>query len=187
MRYSKQHKEASRRRLVESAARAFRGRGYHATGLDEVVHDAGLTPGAFYRHFESKAALLAAALQHAAGESLQKYGSAPEHVVGEAWLRRFVYRYLALEHARDPAAGCPVASLSAELAKGGAEERRALSAAVDATVAAIAARLGGDARARARALGVLAICVGTLSLARALPDPRDAVRVLRQGRLRALS
>ena len=58
MRYSKEHKEQTRQRILEAAGRVFRRGGYSATGVDAVMADAGLTAGAFYRHFDSKEHLL---------------------------------------------------------------------------------------------------------------------------------
>jgi len=187
MRYSREHKEASRERIVQAAAHLFRKHGYHATGIDQVVEFAGLTPGGFYKHFPSKSGLLAAALERAASTSLRLRNTGIEHLRGERWLRSFVASYLSLNHARDVAEGCPIAALAPELAKGSVEERRALDAAVETTVAAISDGLGGSTTDRRRAWEVLASCVGTLSLARSVRDPNVARRLLEEGRARAAS
>ncbi len=52
--------EGTRRRIVESALALFAERGYDGTSVQEVADSAGLTKGAFYHHFVSKAHLLAA-------------------------------------------------------------------------------------------------------------------------------
>jgi len=187
MRYSREHKEASRERIVHAAAHLFRKHGYHATGIDQVVEAAGLTPGGFYKHFPSKGGLLAAALERAASSSLRLRNTGIEHLRGERWLRSFVASYLSLEHARDVAEGCPIAALAPELTKGSTEERRALDAAVETTVAAISERLEGSTTDRRRAWGVLASCVGTLSLFRSVREPKLARRLLEEGRARAVS
>jgi TetR/AcrR family transcriptional repressor of nem operon len=187
MRYSREHKEASRERIVQAASHLFRKHGYHATGIDQVVEAAGLTPGGFYKHFPSKGGLLAAALERAASSSVRLRNTGIEHLRGERWLRSFVASYLSLDHARDVGEGCPIAALAPELAKGSAEERRALDAAVATTVAAISDHLGGSRTDRGRAWGVLASCVGTLSLARSVGDPKVAGRLLEEGKARAVS
>ena len=43
---------------MEVAAERFRGDGIAATGLASIMSDAGLTNGAFYPHFQSKAELV---------------------------------------------------------------------------------------------------------------------------------
>jgi len=97
-----------------------------------------------------------------------------------------VASYLSLEHARDVAEGCPIAALAPELAKGSAEERRALEAAVATTVAAISDQLEDSTPDQRRAWAVLASCVGTLSLARSVRDPKVARRLLEEGGARAV-
>ena len=187
MRYSREHKEASRDRIVIAAAHLFRKQGFHATGIDQVVEAAGLTAGGFYKHFPSKAGLLAAALERAASTAVRRRNEGIEHLRGARWLRSFVASYLGVEHALDVAEGCPVTALAPELSKGSVEERRALDAAVATTVAAIAHQLGGSKADEKRAWGVLASCVGTLSLARSVQDPAVARRLLEEGRARAVS
>src|SRR5947209_1616352 len=58
MRYEKGRKDASRRRILEVASDRFRSDGIAATGLASIMTDAGLTNGAFYPHFQSKADLV---------------------------------------------------------------------------------------------------------------------------------
>jgi AcrR family transcriptional regulator len=58
MRYEKGRKDASRGRIMEVAAERFRSDGIAASGLATIMSDAGLTNGAFYPHFESKAELV---------------------------------------------------------------------------------------------------------------------------------
>ncbi len=49
--------EATRRRILEVAAKAFAESGYDGTSLNDVIRDAGATKGGFYFHFPSKEAL----------------------------------------------------------------------------------------------------------------------------------
>ena len=74
MRYSREHKAGTRRRIVAAAARLFAARGYEATSIDEVMQAAGLTRGAFYRHFASKGALYT----EATGQAVALPGRAAE-------------------------------------------------------------------------------------------------------------
>ena len=54
MRYEKDHKEQTRQRIVDTAARRFREHGIEAEGVKSLMSAAGLTNGAFYNHFASK-------------------------------------------------------------------------------------------------------------------------------------
>jgi TetR/AcrR family transcriptional repressor of nem operon len=57
MPYAKDHKERTRKRILESARRLFAARGFGATSIDDVMLECGLTRGGFYAHFRSKAQL----------------------------------------------------------------------------------------------------------------------------------
>ena len=58
MRYDKGRKDASRSRIMEVAAERFRDDGIAASGLATIMSQAGLTNGAFYPPFQSKAQLV---------------------------------------------------------------------------------------------------------------------------------
>jgi TetR/AcrR family transcriptional regulator, transcriptional repressor for nem operon len=66
MRYSRQHKDRTRCRIVESAARLFAAGGYAATSIEDIMRDCDLTRGAFYAHFRSKGRLYDEAIGRAA-------------------------------------------------------------------------------------------------------------------------
>jgi AcrR family transcriptional regulator len=55
--------EDTRRRLLDAARRVFLKRGWAATSLDMIVREAGLTKGAVYSRFRSKADLFLALLE----------------------------------------------------------------------------------------------------------------------------
>ncbi len=55
--------EETRARLIEAAWRSFAERGYDGTRIAEIARDAGLSSGAIYAHYGSKAELLLASLQ----------------------------------------------------------------------------------------------------------------------------
>lgn len=48
----------TRARIIEASIALFAERGYDATGVQEIVTQAGLTKGAFYHHFDGKDAVL---------------------------------------------------------------------------------------------------------------------------------
>ncbi|HYU86012.1 MAG TPA: TetR/AcrR family transcriptional regulator, partial [Kribbellaceae bacterium] len=54
MRYSTEHKQATRQRIIETAGRRFKSDGIDGSGVATLMADAGLTNGAFYAHFASK-------------------------------------------------------------------------------------------------------------------------------------
>lgn len=50
--------ETRRAQLLEAAKRCFAAQGYHETKVDDIVREAGLSKGALYWYFKSKAELL---------------------------------------------------------------------------------------------------------------------------------
>ncbi len=54
--------QATRERIVRVANDLFHRQGYHATGLEQVLREAGVAKGSFYHHFRNKEALALAVL-----------------------------------------------------------------------------------------------------------------------------
>jgi AcrR family transcriptional regulator len=73
-----QQRERSRRRLVDEGARLFAAHGYAAVGLAEIVRAAGVTKGALYHHFDSKADLFRAVLERVQQEVAGQVAAAAE-------------------------------------------------------------------------------------------------------------
>ena len=70
MRVSRQMAAENRERIVDTAARLFREKGFN--GLDEIMNGAGLTHGGFYGHFGSKEDLAAEAVLRALRRSAER-------------------------------------------------------------------------------------------------------------------
>src|SRR3954451_13369458 len=62
VRYAKEHKQATRQRIIETAGRRFKRDGIDGSSVSVLMKDAGLTNGAFYAHFKSKDDLVATAV-----------------------------------------------------------------------------------------------------------------------------
>ena len=61
-RYTNEHKQETRRRIVATAGRRLKRDGIDGSGVATLMKDAGLTNGAFYAHFDSKDDLVAEAV-----------------------------------------------------------------------------------------------------------------------------
>jgi AcrR family transcriptional regulator len=78
MRYSTDHKQATRHRILEAAGRRFKKQdGIDGTGVAAVMSDAGLTNGAFYAHFMSKEDLVANVLADQLRAQRQTFDAQP--------------------------------------------------------------------------------------------------------------
>lgn len=58
-----QRQEDQRRRILDAAIRVFSQGGFHATGMQAVCAEAGMSPGALYRYFPSKEAIIEAIVE----------------------------------------------------------------------------------------------------------------------------
>ena len=142
-------------RIIAAAGRIARKNGLAAASVSRVMHGAGLTIGGFYAHFRSKRAMDAEVVQATLGGP-----SVP-------WS---VDRYLTAAHRDDAEHGCAFPAMVSEIARADAPTRMAMSRAIDARARELAKAIPGarGAAARQRALATLAICVGGLTLARAM-------------------
>ncbi|MGW0536730.1 TetR/AcrR family transcriptional regulator [Streptomyces sp. NPDC003032] len=59
-RVSQQHLDARRRQILDGAALCFARNGFHATSMQDVLKEVGLSAGAVYRYFTGKEELIAA-------------------------------------------------------------------------------------------------------------------------------
>jgi len=64
MGHSRKEKSASRDRIVRAASARVREVGIDGVGVSDLMNDAGLTHGGFYRHFASRDDLVAEAVDH---------------------------------------------------------------------------------------------------------------------------
>jgi TetR/AcrR family transcriptional repressor of nem operon len=180
MRYAPGHKAKTRARILGAAAKVFRRQGYHASGVDEVMDEAGLTAGGFYAHFDSKQALLAEALTHAAAELGAEGSTKLEGRSGRDWTDAFLARYLSASHCRNAEDGCPLVALISEVAHAGAAVKSKFETIVRSVSEQLAAnaRPAGSEATSERALAALALCIGGLGLARSVRDEGFAEQIL---------
>src|SRR5947208_11975 len=180
MRYTKDHKQATRQRIVEAAGRRFKQDGIEGAGVAAVMSDAGLTNGAFYGHFKSKEDLVANVLADQLRAQRQSFDSQPSDRAG---LEAFVRSYLSPQHRDQRADGCPSAALLDEIARRPVATRQVFSDELTNEIDDIASRLDptNPQAARTDALTVFGLMVGTLQLARALTDHDLSNQLLEQG------
>lgn len=177
MRKSKAETAESRRQIVAAAARLFRERGPGGVSVAEVMEAAGMTHGGFYKHFASKDALLAAAVEHAFAEKLGFLGALAPRDPAKA-VRHYADGYLTPEHVGDLASGCPIAGLTADTARGAPDAQEALSRGAQATLEIFGEASESDAVAIRR----LSTMIGAVVLARAVTDSALRMQILAAAR-----
>ena len=185
-RYGKEHKQATRRRIIETAGRRFKRDGIDGSGVATLMADAGLTNGAFYAHFASKDDLVATTI---ADQLREQRANVSAQTPDRAGVEQYVRAYLSTGHRDNPEDGCPSAALLDEIGRGTDATRRAYTDGLLAVIDDTAARLAphNPQSARVTTLSVFALMAGTLQLSRALSDRQLADEVLEQGIQNALA
>lgn len=177
MRYSKDHKDASRQRLVKLSGSHAKKHGFNESGMVSLAASAGVTTGALYKHFDGKADLFAAVIAAELSRTAQMYGGIDPDDQNSA--AKSLAGYLSLQHVRHPEQGCPLPSLTPEIAR--ADE--AVRATYQAGLLEIHAALQRLTATSAEAWALMAQNVGAVMLARAVPDEklqREILSALRQ-------
>ena len=183
MRYPSEHKEQTRERIVRAASRRFR-RGGASVGIAELMKALKLTHGGFYRHFKSKDALFAAALEEAFADMRARVRAALQQTGPGHELQTIIENYLSDAHCADAAGGCPVAALSQEVSRHSPAVRKAFDRAIHDTATALGRFMSGrtDDERRRKAGVLLSGMAGTLALARAVSDDQLRREILAAGR-----
>lgn len=73
------HLEARREQILAAARRCFSRNGFHATSMQDVIDEAGLSVGAVYRYFRGKDELRTAVAEEAVGAILQELAGISTH------------------------------------------------------------------------------------------------------------
>lgn len=178
MRYDKGHKDASRRRIMEVAGERFRSDGIAASGLARIMSDAGLTNGAFYPHFKSKAELI----RESVAAAMEDQANLIQELAANGGLEAAIAAYLSAEHRDDPATGCTLAALLPELAREPAKTRSFWAEHFLTTVQRLAAELPPQTQdPEAKAIGIYATLIGALQLARVVKGTPSSDRIMAAG------
>lgn len=185
-RYTAEHKQVTRRRMIETAGRRFKADGIDGSGIATLVADAGLTNGAFYGHFASKDDLVATVV----ADQLATQAAAVEALpTGVDSVVAFLRDYLSPAHRDDRAGGCPSAALLDEIGRCDEATREAYTAGAQAVIQAVATHLdlGDRELAHQRAVGLFTLLVGALQTARAVTDPELSEQILAAAYVNAMN
>ena len=171
-------KEEGRARILAAAGRGFRRHGFGGLGVDGLAHEAGVTSGAFYAHFKSKAAAFREAVTVGI-RGLRDGIEATRAANGAGWRAAFIDFYLGDRRTCALADSCALQSLSAEVARGDDDVRAAYEVELRQVIDAASAGLQGESEQdrRDEAIALLALLAGGVSLVRAVKDPALAEEI----------
>ncbi len=178
------HKERTRARILDEAAKAMREHGSEGIGVAALMKRAGLTHGGFYAHFKDRDDLVA----HAVDRMFQDSGQMLERQLGREdaaqGLAALIDYYLSDDARRRTDAGCPLPGLSGESLRMPAAAQERFGAGIQAFRSALKRALTAMALPEPDELAssVLAELVGAMSLARALGESDSSISVLHASR-----
>jgi TetR/AcrR family transcriptional repressor of nem operon len=183
MRHSKTEKAKTHERIVTVASKKFREEGLAGIGIADLMKEAGLTVGGFYKHFKSRDALVAEAVGSSLDMWKDRIGAAA------AGGPRFTYEslvddYLSEAHRNHPGTGCPVGALAGDLARSDKHTRAVATRKIRDNIELLAGLIRdknntGKDSARSRAVMTYCAMVGAISMARAVSDEELSREILK--------
>jgi AcrR family transcriptional regulator len=178
MRYEKGRKDETRRRIMDVASERFRNDGIAASGLAGIMSEAGLTNGAFYPHFGSKADLV----RESVAAAMDAQAELMRQIVGAGGIQAAISEYLSPEHRDNPDKGCTLAALLPELARQPLEAREVFAKRFLATTGELASALPRHVEDKeGAAMALYALLIGALQLARTVEGTDLSERILAAG------
>lgn len=181
MRKSREETAQTRRRIVETAAAELCRCGIAETGLADVMAAAGLTHGGFYRHFESKDALVKESIANAVDCFRNSVETAIAARPGRAGVQAAIENFLS---SLPEAVACPFVALGSELARGSEDVREAATAGFLKLADVIATHLNdvSPVAAKREAFVLLSMTFGAMNMARLVTDKKVSAAILAETR-----
>jgi TetR/AcrR family transcriptional repressor of nem operon len=169
----KKTKTHTHAKILKVAARRFRELGLDGIGVADVMKQAGVTVGAFYKHFKSRDELVVEAL----GTAFKDLDAWEKHA---ETLPHLLEKYLTEAHRDDPGAGCAMGALLGDMSRASKSAKTVYTARVKHSLAVTAGLLPSEENAdkRGRALLILTSLLGALNLSRAVSDPSLSREIL---------
>lgn len=181
MPYSAEHKDKTRKKIVETARVLFNRHGFNGVSIDMVMQEAGLTRGGFYNHFKNKEELFSeAVMSFLMGRGAEWREDAGVDVTNlrPEMAHQMIDAYLSPEHLDDLDGQCPMIALPSDIARGGIEAQQSFQTLLEAMVSLFETNMSSDdSTNRQWAQAIAALCVGGMVLSRALPDSTLAKEV----------
>lgn len=174
MRYSAEQKEETRKKIQAAASRSFRQNGYAGIGIDGLAKEAGVTSGAFYKHFPSKKAAFESAVVSGMEEIHQAIRAFRDDY-GNDWWKSFAEFYMTEKRTCAAAESCGFQSLTPEIVHSDIE----LKQKYDDLLLQLALSANGnpDTEISSDIWIKLALLLGGLTLARAVESPELSEKI----------
>ncbi|AXA37828.1 tetR regulatory family protein [Rhizobium leguminosarum] len=176
---SQLEKQKTHEKIVETASKRLREEGLEGIGVADLMKEAGLTVGGFYKHFASRDDLVAEAIQSAFdswGRKLEAEGVNP----AEMTAADVADRYLSTYHRDNPGEGCPFAALTSDISRSGEKAREIATDGLRRNFASLVSKAAGadEGERRRKAIMAFAMMAGGVGLARISSDEELSAEIL---------
>ncbi len=180
MGHSKAQKTRTHKRIVSIASKRFREKGLAGFGIAELMKEAGLTVGGFYKHFDSRDDLVAEAVSSAFGGWKRRVDAAKAGGPSVS-LAKLINDYLNEAHRDNPGTGCAFSALAAEIGRSHERTRTLTTEQVRNDIQLIVGLIPDNDphAARSQAILTFSALVGAMSLARAVSDEALSREILK--------
>jgi len=182
MKVTREQAAENRERIIRTAARLFREKGFDGIGVADLMKSAGLTHGGFYGHFASKADLAAKACESALGRSVERWTqrAAAAETAGDDVLTVLVRSYVNEGHRDNPGAGCMFGALGPDAARQELSVKRAMSDGLRGLIAVLEEAMPGatEAERHEAALAAMSQMTGAIMLSRIADDEAFSKEIL---------
>ncbi len=184
MPYTKEHKDKTRKKILQSAFQLFTAKGFDGVTVNELMENCGLTRGAFYAHFSGKSALYNESLKFAASSS-KLSELKPNNISDKAWLGQLLDGYLSLEHVNG-IRPCPLAFLATDIVTQDQEAKETYTRVYEGMNKAIMAYAKTfHSCQQGETLSVTAMIIGAVAISRTLENQATVVKLLTSCRFEA--
>ena len=183
MGHSRAEKAKTHKRIVAIASKRYREEGLAGVGIAELMKEAGLTVGGFYKHFDSRDDLVTEAIGSALGTWKRQVDAAasggPTVTYGA-----LVDDYLSEAHRNHPGTGCPVSALAGDIARSDKRTRALVTRQIRDDIELVAILIDEKhqkSKNPARSHAILTYCalVGAIGVARAVSDDQLSREILK--------
>jgi TetR/AcrR family transcriptional repressor of nem operon len=183
MRHSKVEKAKTHKRIVAIASKRFREEGLAGIGIADLMKEAGLTVGGFYKHFKSRDDLVAEAVGSAL-ELWKRQVDAAASGGPPVTYESLVDNYLSEAHRDHPGTGCAVSALAGDIARSDKRTRAVVTRQIRDNIELVATLIRDTKekdKGTARSQAVLTYCalVGAIGMARAVSDEQLSREILK--------
>lgn len=185
MKVSREKAALNRKKVLETAGRMFREHGFDGVGIADLMKEAGLTVGGFYKNFKSKEELLAECCKYTNQQHLEKWKDYLADPTIVSPYKRIGSSYLSAKNRDNLSTTCIYSTLANEVPRHEAEVKEVFSESVDELVEFMTALIseGSYEERRSKAIVTFSQWLGALMLARVAGQTELSEEILKIARL----